>query len=144
MINANELRVGNYIYEIFDSPISEKDKRVIIINSINGNYGTIITLDDNITQLDYCEPIPITPEVLEKCGLYYCMKGTCSERFKYQEGYWVLISSTIYLKDGGDGFSVETITYSHEECTEISVIKYLHQLQNLYFALTGEELAYTN
>ena len=69
-------------------------------------------------------PIPLSPEILEKAGFekdsvgyfnngIYCMKfnnNTC----KWSFGEW----------------------YMGQFCE----IKYLHQLQNLYFALTGEEL----
>lgn len=65
-------------------------------------------------------PIPLTEEILLKCGLEYqrpdFIKGSFAIR-DFDGGY-------IYLNglDGG------------------LIYEYLHQLQNLYFALTGEEL----
>jgi len=60
---------------------------------------------------EYCKPIPLTEEILLNSNL------------KHFE-----------LRSWQDGYSV----YDNEHC--ITEVKYLHQLQNLYFALTGEEL----
>ena len=112
MIQANELRIGNWVYE------NSKPKKVHSVSNINAkNYSKI-------------SPIPLTPEILEKCGF-----------FKFNNA-WVLKSfiETDYLKwhfsiwNQHDGI----YTYNSAEfCPELTSV---HQLQNLYFALTGEEL----
>lgn len=69
------------------------------------------------------EPIPLTPEWLERCGL--------------QKKYWnsdkdlklEMYENKAYI---GNNFSTNA--------TIIHNINYVHQLQNLYFALTDEEL----
>jgi hypothetical protein len=58
-------------------------------------------------------PIKLTPQILEKCG------------FEFNGGYFIIpLKNSLYGID------------------KIKVGKgiFLHQLQNLYFALTGEEL----
>jgi hypothetical protein len=65
-------------------------------------------------------PIPLTPEKLEKCGFIY----RNDSKDIMDNGYFVL-----YLGD-----SIYFNSYP------IVQVKYLHQLQNLYFALTGTEL----
>jgi hypothetical protein len=71
-----------------------------------------------------CNPIPLTEEWLERFG---AKSDVVSSMFGL--GNWISIN----LSNDGD-FWIENIT------GEVVVIKYVHQLQNLYFALTGEEL----
>lgn len=73
-------------------------------------------------------PIPLTPEILEKAGFEnersYFSNITRDFEICYYDGEaWL-------EREKGDQYSI------------ISgfPIKYIHQLQNLYFALTGEEL----
>jgi len=61
------------------------------------------------------EPIPLTEEWLVKFGLM---------SIKTELGFW----------NNGDAIY---FSYGFEKSIEL---KYVHQLQNLYFALTGEEL----
>lgn len=64
-------------------------------------------------------PIPLTPEILEKAGFVNKDLGNLSYNLAYGDGVCISIS-----------FNGTWICY----------LTYLHQLQNLYFALTGEEL----
>ena len=81
----------------------------------------------NDHDLDYAKPIPLTEEWLLKFGFdeitpkYYVLNIDENNSFTYY-----------YTFSGG---------FWHFEFEGISIkIKYVHQLQNLYFALTGEEL----
>ena len=74
-----------------------------------------ITSGSQLNVTDNLKPIPLTPEILEKAkfsGTIFPAQLSIGETGKI---YW------------GNGVNIE--------------IKYLHQLQNLYFELTGEELA---
>ncbi len=80
-------------------------------------------------QDDFYQPIPLTEDILLKCGI----------ELKFEElesgsrmSYWV--KGAFDLEIGADG-KICFEVYSH-----YIEVKYLHQLQNLYFALTGEEL----
>ena len=71
------------------------------------------------------EPIPLTPEILETCG------------FVFESGIDYVIKETgfaVYFDDGNCELA------NHDYPVHI---KHLHQLQNLFFALTGTELNYT-
>ncbi len=75
--------------------------------------------------MDGIEPIPLTEEWLEKFGFS-------------AYGYW-------YSKDWFS--NMINVSIKHNKTTigdreeyEVYGIKHVHQLQNLYFALTGEEL----
>lgn len=70
---------------------------------------------------DKAIPIPLTEEWLKKFGFYMIYYD------KEKEINYKLNDFTLEQTDGG--FIYQKV-----------IIKYIHQLQNLYFALTGEEL----
>ena len=111
MIKANELRIGNWV---------------------NDKIG-LVTIGENgkINFADVYEPIPLTPEILEKCGFKTNKLQNLFKRVKEKtEG----MKSEIHLGDYYDERK-----YYYLVGLNIRII-YLHQLQNLYFALTNEEL----
>jgi hypothetical protein len=72
-------------------------------------------------------PIPLTPEILEKCGFVKWIDNVaCSYKKEYSPQRFIDISN---YKD-------------YYRCF-IATFKYIHQLQNLYFALTNTELPIT-
>ena len=126
-MKANELRIGNLIHHNNDG-INE----VVEIKSIGykaeGYSGYYLTYKGGSSTLeslfgdDYLNtPIPLTEEWLVKFGYKYKSYGYGEEEWKQ----WSF-----------KGYSLNGFT-----CNTSGVnIKYVHQLQNLYFALTGEEL----
>jgi hypothetical protein len=132
MIHANELRIGNKIKVYTD---------IVDVTDI-GDDGTIGTTAYFDGQMGCCgctdsmaDPIPLTPEILEKCGF---------EKDKVTGDYWDMVDEYGCSKQNFVIFHYEDGTFSvGSSLGEYSVgkqFKYLHQLQNLYFALTGEEL----
>lgn len=110
-MEAKELRIGNYVYE-------QSGKLVV-------NRDSIYKVENvNIQSAHKYEPIPITEE-------------------------WLLKFSAI-VSDGrfGKFYTINFIEFHTSESGEICFcwdgfmkeIKNVHQLQNLYFALTNEEL----
>lgn len=73
---------------------------------------------------DSYDPIPLTIEILEKSGWGEKMNPLMTD-FKNQQG--------LYFCNIPDGIQVVNAIFKTD-------ILFLHQLQNLYFALTGEEL----
>lgn len=72
------------------------------------------------------EPIPLTPEILQKAGFEKDGNGFClSDKMSL---------SLAVTKNGG-------YLACWRDRSLNFVINHLHQLQNLYFALTGEELS---
>lgn len=114
MIKANELRVGNSIY----------DRHGNYIYIQNGWFYIV----QDIKRLEDYSPIPLTPEILEKCGFIEKTnrEWVIGENPVTQDYVMVVRYSPII-----DGFYFLNGHFK---------LKYLHQLQNLYFALTGEEL----
>ena len=133
MIKANELRVGNCILiddTNWGKVISIEENRFATENTYNiytdGTSGDYWKYDT-----DFVAGIPLTPEILEKCGFV-------KELGKID----IFIQGRLRLWLGVRG---ETLCYLVEEDTTTghfipNGIAYLHQLQNIYFALTGEEL----
>lgn len=135
MIKANEIRVGNWVKGIAMGLNHKIDLHF---------FGE---LRDDETMLDWYNPIPLTPEILTKCGFekhVWNNRSTKGEEYK--------------LKLGDDGFELFFGWYDsatkwtdakltgnggYDEGGEKDIrqlCKFIHQLQNLYFALTGKEL----
>ena len=115
-MTANELRIGNYLQlEGISKPI-----RVSIIDTTQTS-----------TKTKY-KPIPLTEEWFLKFGF----------RRHWEDFY----NDVIYIKKVTDDYTeFEWGVYPNELGSGIQIknsikLKYVHQLQNLYFALTGEEL----
>ena len=108
MIQANELRIGNYVYDV------------------GGQPSKVVRLTEE--KIPLASPIPLTPEILEKAG-FNLQPQRISMWQRGRVKIWMGNNAIAYLK--------------HEDKDEsyyIGECKSLHQLQNLYFALTGEEL----
>jgi hypothetical protein len=86
---------------------------------VRKNYPVGVDADamKSIQEGEIAFPVELTPEILEKAGFD-----------KGKEGYWF---------KGGIEYNPGTFTLEGFGYCEI---KHLHHLQNLYFALTGEEL----
>lgn len=83
--------------------------------------------------------IPLTPEILEKCGFEWDKSNSDQFKDAWCEGHnsrfdlWVK-DNVFYMKSRYQEESINPRQHAMPH------IKYLHQLQNLYYSLTGEEL----
>ncbi|WP_239779637.1 hypothetical protein [Tenacibaculum finnmarkense] len=128
MIKANELKVGNYVHRIFDSPKSNKDFEVIKIAGINAIENTYVCSDDSIGGLQELAFIDLNSEILKR------LKIESSDLNDYKENVVYELHNKFYYVIDTYYDSCDATCY-----TEIEV-KYVHELQNLYFALTSKEL----
>jgi len=134
MITANELRIGNWVIGA--------NKELFQIDG----YGIA---NVEAFQCDI-EPIPLTPEILEKCGFEDISdkKGVIDPITKeeFKEDWIRFVIGLEYTPEGAYKCKMELEL--DEEGWYVDhhyvYVKYLHQLQNLYFALTGTELALTS
>jgi hypothetical protein len=133
-MNASELRVGNWIssYIFMDArPVFYGNKE---ISKKKVTADDIKFIADNF--MATYEGIKITPEILEKCGFY---KG---EHHMAGEIHIIDIMKsahrTMFITHDPSPLAV----LCEENNGEIALdfIKYLHELQNLYYCLTGKEL----
>ena len=126
-MKAQELRIGNLVYA--DTPDNIKEIVEIRRNAVTVNYVRTDTNEPHQAMIDYGRlmPVLLTEEWLLRFGfeLYF----QTSYRGKYSNfrinGIWVYFfcdTNTIEFRDND------------------LKINHAHQLQNLYYALTGEEL----
>lgn len=118
-MNVNELRIGNWV-NYKNEPF--KVKGVVLKNIIDDDREDCVYEDTYAGYpIDEINPIPLTTKILEDAG------------FQRMNPYPV-------YSNGKIGFSfldsTQEFEYLHHGCKG----KFVHQLQNLYFALTGEEL----
>jgi len=128
MINKNEIRIGSW----YQNRSSDKALK----------FKTVEDFEDAIYVSIYCKPIPLTEEWLEKFGF----------EWKSENKTWRIEYRIPFVDDGkriaihvweDEVMGIWGVTLWEvvpiDDVTP-TVIKYVHQLQNLYFALTGQEL----
>lgn len=140
-MKANELRIGNFVHHNSEN---EKDEFV-------GHQLTICELDEKTITTFYIDvsggkqivrnkkdymPIPLTKKWFEN------FVG-----FQYSDGnYWVnLITHYLDLMPSKELWyptyvQIPEFSSEEEQRVNLNAIQYVHELQNLYFTLTGVEL----
>ena len=111
-MTANELRIGNIVIPKYASP--DKDLFIeITAEEIYKMSGDVY----------FFEPIPLTEEWLLRLGF----------NEPINDWYWIGVDDCFIFGKKEDGWYL-----MDDYC--MKPFKHVHQLQNLYFALTGEEL----
>jgi len=116
-MKATELRIGNLIFQSGQITTIENISRSRSIN----DWERV-----NNKRLFDCTPIPLTEEWLLKFAFV-----------KRKDGHYNLFKHSeveIIINRDFDGWKCDGINFS------VGRLGFVHQLQNLYFALTGEEL----
>lgn len=145
MIQANELRIGNWVEWVYPNRNNQPNKfqfcqiesiRDSLVGVLNSAYG-----------YDQIQPIHLTPEILGKLEGFEMILWNGV----FRQYYISITNSTVLSLFFGEyiGFEnrLDKVTFGthphYSGCTYGNLpVKYLHQLQNLYFALTGEELTF--
>lgn len=126
-MKVEELRIGNLV--LFNDEICV----------VSGYSYGFIHMNDNKkgTKIEFIKPIEITEELLLKFGF--------KENIIENDIYFIYKDSLFAIWNVNDEFNnyfeCGKLIYCdsfYSEC--ISTLKFVHQLQNLYFALTNEEL----
>ncbi len=113
-LKIKDLRIGNYVSGMFE------------IEKIEGIYLSFVNTDGrNHAPLQQIKPIPITEEWLLKLGFEYNSFSLLYSNRKQSEYDIQIIDDTFVIHKYGE---------------EIVTLKYIHELQNLFFALTKNEL----
>ena len=126
MIQPIELRIGNWIHLKADTLSGSVDENAKVIELTQDYIRTDISKSFQLPSYEIYG-INITPGILEMCRFE---KEEDFARTTYKLG-------DIYLRDYGSWKLENKIGISLYHVS----IDYLHQLQNLYFALTGTELS---
>lgn len=123
MIKPSDLRIGNLI----NSP-----NGIISVSGIETDFNEFSEGEETVNDflISNLNPIQLTEEWLLKFGFQYNGKVLI---LKFKDGVFDEGNCIEYFK-GRDYTEIKFGYYGN------SKIKYVHQLQNLYHALTGEEL----
>jgi hypothetical protein len=143
MLHAKDLRYGNKVYNkrgevitvqqihgssiVYDTTLNVNRHQLAKVgNSYNSSsYTTYVVETVKEAGLQDIEPIKLTPKILEKCGFR-----------NYIREEWIVSHGnehTDFL------FSEEGLRLRHSTPTRVG-IKFLHQLQNFFYAIAGQEL----
>jgi len=118
-MDLKELRLGNYVMN-----------GRVIIDFDEKDWDCIVNRVFSRTPEDRYHPIPLTKECLLKLGFV-------ANKYNDEFELYPLVFDCEYTDKGEWNIRYE----DHPLSTEI---QHVHQLQNLYFALTGEELTLKN
>ena len=151
-MTQNELRIGNYVYYEHTTHVVSgvhgnsvyswwvKDGKPVIEYEAKDSSGTQVEAP-YIDVVSQYEPIPLTEEWLEKLGL---IKRNQTEELPEElqqpdidedgDIWYTWVKGVFNLEIQSNG-EIWFELYSHYKH-----IKWVHELQNLYFALTEEEL----
>lgn len=123
-MKANELRIGNYVTEVTRSKNINGYQTWTKIWHIDTYQERVMLNNGRWSIFNDIDPTPLTEQWLLDFGFTqygdWCSKSYISISIKYNK--------TTYMIDGMEDY--------------IKHCEYVHQIQNLYFALTGEELTY--
>lgn len=119
-MTPNELRIGNYYAH------NERIEQV--------TPSVIMEVWD--APRIWCKPIPLTEEWLLKFGF---------KKKRLDDAYWYTKSSgkhkpQLITNDIGEDAYAKCLKFVFLDGYDNIRVKYVHQLQNLYYALTGQEL----
>lgn len=137
-LNIRSFRIGNLVYNPhlerigYIAEITRADMTLFHGEMLIKEAGFCHEILDKVVLWDV-RPIRLTPTLLEKCG-FEKEFSDCYQRFDYY-----IIPRVICLSPKKEGFCWQ-VEDEIDDCNVDVPIKYLHQLQNIYFTLTGTEL----
>ncbi len=129
MIDPKELRIGNIVTDgLSDVTVSEIENYFFSGKLHDGEEKYIGRFS-----YDKIQPIPITGDRIQLLG------------FETENGYWFILlnRNTFLIWDAVGDAAAELSLVGMSDSYPLPDIKYIHQLQNLYFALTNKELKLT-
>ncbi len=142
MLHAKELRFGNKVINkkgevltvqqihcntiVYDTAINVSRRHLSKVSGLyNSSYTTQVTEVVKEAEMQEIEPIALTPQILEKCGF---------RNFIREE--WIITYGNTHTDFE---FTGEGLKLRHPSPSRVG-IKYLHQLQNFFYAIAGQEL----
>jgi len=120
-MNAKEFRIGNWLKDI--SANTSSCLNYHIIHTIDSG-----AINNTPIESDWFEPISLKPDILDR--ILQCRKISVD--------CYTIGDVGLFIKKLSSG---EWAVFVHNNVETQLRYKFLHQLQNLYFDLTGEELS---
>ena len=133
-MDVRELRIGNFVNNKFGeleySEVKGLGEDYVDLNEITWDHP----LPEDI------EPIPLTKDWLLKFGVKKIYEKN-KDREVLQDCFILKLDYYSEITIETDfSFGVQSTNSDDSVCFQFDIIKSVHQLQNLYFALTGKEL----
>lgn len=125
-MKANELRVGNWVR------YCDNNYQIQQIIKRNGKYALIFENLYHGVWIDEVEKIELTEDVLLKCGFELIYDGY------YTRELYLIQDTRFDFLINKQNFELSELVYIGD--TYYRNVRYLHELQNLYYAITKEEL----
>ena len=150
MIKEQELRIGNHvIYKSIQMVMQNKNgdwenyEEPHQLHTIQVNADHLKNMETNAS---HYQPIPLTEEWLLKFGFkesihnWFGLKyfTECEEHVEEMKIEYNIVSNRLAIYDAIE--ETDMVNILSYPIYTAKKIQYVHQLQNLYFALTGEEL----
>ena len=121
-MNAKELRTGNYV------KIGEEHESYNCVGkTIKWELSNFYSLEKGYNNIEWFDSISLTEEWLLRFGFTPILCFDKPRTIKCLKQNFSIVSKNDYFDFRFNDF-------------KLTQIKYVHQLQNLYFSLTGEEL----
>ena len=131
-MRAQDLRIGNWVNSQFGGIQQVVD---VMCDGVN-------TLKYEGINYEFIDPIPLTEEWLLKFG-FSDITEHCAVKVRNQKEFCISFfvdncteQQTMFVTLGSKGWTFKRVGSP--------LYKHVHQLQNLYFALTDEELTFKN
>lgn len=147
MIDSKELRIGNWVANNFGNHIEVGGVYIAGIDPFATSTPSVLGEKDIRLEPNYyydeIKPIPITEELLIKAGFtnYEWCEDCAFIKFqgqhmfiRFYDNKWHCTKTRVTKDEIGHA------THGHKDIVKKGLLKHLHQLQNLFFALTGKEL----
>lgn len=120
MVHKTGLRIGNLLR------LNASFSRYLFVKEITAE---VVHFDKGyVLKFNETGPVPITPGLLTKAGFIFGRKFCGADFYDLK------------LKSDFFGAAVWEFKRNNESLTDV---QYIHQLQNLYYAISGEELKIT-
>lgn len=124
MIDSKELRIGNWVYKQWNKMLKQSDSE----RSQPHQIDKVILQHSKMF-----DPIPINENMLLKCGFE-----------KHAPNGMSMHDISVLLRNENGHIEVYQSIFNEEYIVTTTIsfphVRHLHQLQNLYFSLKGEEL----
>lgn len=136
-MEAKELRFGNAV-TINNPLMPEAAHNMFVVTGFHERHdmhfplsNSVISLNGGISQFnEFIEPIPITPEWLEKQGFKQVKLGFMAGKgYETKEGF--------ELRELNGKYAVMVGCFEHQVTPDF---EFIHQLQNAHYVTEGEEL----
>lgn len=127
-MEVTELRIGNVVF-------TESE----LVARVTGLHNKFVCFDGHTEDIRDCRGILLTEELMLKFGVEEGIGSTQYSNGKHVKTFHFECLSIQEEQNNGT-FCVFITCGGYGDRKEICYLEYVHQLQNLYRALTGEEL----